>query len=128
MPHSELKLVSLSVRLSKSERIKLEVEANKLGCSKSEYVRMIVNDREIKQSVIPQVNRHIHQELAQMKTELVRQGVNLNQIARALNAAAISPELILQLMELIGANHQSQADIGICKSYILMGKTDDWEN
>lgn len=124
-----MKLISLSVRLTKSERADLQVKADKSGCTKSEYIRKILSDREIKQVVIPQINREVNQEMAQLKMELVRQGVNLNQIARALNAAeGIPPELILQLMELIMINRQSHTDIGICKTYVLKGKTDDREN
>lgn len=129
MSELEMKLISLSVRLTKSERTLLQTKADKLGCSKSEYVRKILADREIKQTVISQVDRDAYQKLAQLKLELTRQGVNLNQIARAVNYGQAMPqELTLQLAELIRANRQSQVDIGVCKAHILMGKTDDWKN
>jgi hypothetical protein len=128
MSRLEMKHVSLSVRLTESERADLEAKANKLGCTISGYIRRILSSREIKQSVILQADRDTHRELAHLKVELIRQGVNLNQLARVVNSSEeIPPGVTLQLQALMEINQQLQVDIGICKASIL-GRTDDREN
>jgi Bacterial mobilisation protein (MobC) len=128
MSQLEMKSISLSVRLTESERADLEVKANKIGCTISGYIRRILDSREIKQSVISQVDRDTHRELAHLKVELIRQGINLNQLARVANSSEeIPPGVTLQLQALMEINQQLQTDISICKVSIL-GRTDDREN
>jgi len=123
----QMKLISLSVRLSKADRATLETKADNLGCSKSEYVRRIITEREVKQWVVPAINREANQLLLQLKNELVKQGVNLNQLIKVAHSyEGITPKLAQQLTELVAANKKLQADIGDCKTHILgQGKTDD---
>ncbi len=121
-----LKLISLSVRLSESDRIKLEVKANKLGCSKSECIRIILNDPEIKQAVIPQVNRDTYQELTQLRVEMNRQGVNLNQLVKLANSQQQTPpEVNRQLTTLIEAYQQLQVSIISYQSQVLKLNSND---
>jgi Bacterial mobilisation protein (MobC) len=128
MSEMQMKSISLSVRLTESERADIEVKANKLGCTISGYIRRILSSREIKQSVISQVDRDTHRELAHLKVELIRQGVNLNQLARVLNSSEETPPgVTLQLQALMEVNQQLRENIGICKANIL-GRTDDREN
>ena len=116
----QMKLVSLSVRLTKSDRAILEKKSGELGCSKSEYVRRIITDREVVQSVVPAINREANQSLLQLKNELSRQGVNLNQLVKLAHSyEGITPELRNQLAELIEGHKKLQLDIGICKNHVL---------
>jgi hypothetical protein len=76
----------LTIRLSETERVTLRNTADKLRISESEYVRKILLNRgELKQIVIPQINQEACQELGRLRTELIRQGVNLNQLAKSVH-------------------------------------------
>ncbi len=119
MLEPEMKLVSLSVRLKKSERADLEKKADRLRCSKSEYIRKILSDREIKQSVIPQINQDTCLQLTRLQVELNRQGNNLNQLIKLLHHQQAPSETIERVATLMEAYKVTKESVDTYQAQLI---------
>jgi hypothetical protein len=129
MSEAENRSSRLTIRLSNRERTDLKGKADKLGFDESEYVRKILGERQIKQTVIPQINRDTCQELTRLRVEMNRQGVNLNQLVKLANSQQQTPaEVNRQLTTLIEAYQQLQAKIVSYQSQVSKLNRNDREN
>lgn len=126
MSETENRSSRLTIRLSDRERADLKGKADKLGFDESEYVRQILGERQIKQTVIPQVNRDTYLELTQLKIEINRQGVNFNQLVKLANSHQDIPsEMDNQLRTLIETYERLQMSLSSYQSQVLdLGKND----
>jgi hypothetical protein len=77
----------LTVRLSDSDRERIRGKASRAGCSLNAYVRASV----LGSDYTPPADPELTQALLKLNFELTKQGVNINQVARQLNAGLISP-------------------------------------
>ncbi len=84
----EIKPFRLGVRLSENEHEIVVRHAEKAGLTVSEYVRVSALGPTYASSIDPEKR----QQLLNLNRELSRQGTNLNQIAKHLNAGIVSPE------------------------------------
>ena len=66
------------LRLTPQERAKLEADAKRCGLTKSALLRRMISGLEVK--------ARPSQELRELRAEIHRIGVNINQIARSVNA------------------------------------------
>lgn len=129
MLETENRSSRLTIRLSQTERIDLKDKAAKLGLDESEYVRQVLGKRQIKQPVIPQINRDTYQELARLKIEITRQGVNFNQLVKLANSQQEIPsEINIQLVALLKTYQQLQETLSICQSQVLNLGKNDWQD
>lgn len=76
----------MNARLTQTERAKIELKAAAFGLTASEYMRR----RALRYRLPPNVAKAHSQ--AVMATALIRLGVNLNQIAKHMNAGRRAPE------------------------------------
>ena len=90
----------LYIRLSESEYQLIQSKAQQSGINISEFVRRAAFRREIPQP-LPPINLDAYRQLGQIKLELYRMGINLNQITKDChssvqlgNSAIINPEEI----------------------------------
>ncbi len=90
----------LYIRLSESEYQLIQSKAQQSGINISEFVRRAAFRREIPQP-LPPINLDAYRQLGQIKLELYRMGINLNQITKDChssvqlgNPAIINPEEI----------------------------------
>ena len=74
----------LCLRLTHQERAKLEADARRCGLTKSALLRRMISGLEVK--------ARPSQELRELRTEIHRIGVNINQIARSVNAGITTAE------------------------------------
>ncbi len=103
----------IHILLSESEYQLIQSKAKQLGISMSEFVRRAAFRREIPQP-LPPINLDAYRQLGQIKLELYRMGINLNQITKDChssvqlgNPAIINPEeieLYRQHLHQINAN------------------------
>ena len=103
----------LYIRLSESEYQLIQSKAQQSGINISEFVRRAAFRREIPQP-LPPINLDAYRQLGQIKLELYRMGINLNQITKDChssvqlgNPAIINPEeieLYRQHLHQINAN------------------------
>ncbi len=103
----------LYIRLSESEYQLIQSKAQQSGINISEFVRRAAFRREIPQP-LPPINLDAYRQLGQIKLELYRMGINLNQITKDChssvqlgNPAIINPEeieLYRQNLHQINAN------------------------
>ena len=103
----------LYIRLSESEYQLIQTKARQSGLNISEFVRRAAFRREIPQP-LPPINLDAYRQLGQIKLELYRMGINLNQITKDChssvqlgNPAIINPEeieLYRQHLHQINAN------------------------
>jgi Bacterial mobilisation protein (MobC) len=108
-----------SVRLTQEQIDSLKERAEDEGCSVNEYVRNVVLDGNYRSPLPPDVYR----ELLACKLELTRQGNNLNQIARQLNAGLIDDdEALYQLNELAPSLLMAHATLN---DVLTNGRTED---
>lgn len=77
----------LAVRFNDNELEAVKDKARKAGCTVNSYIRQAALGSDYK----PPVDPELHATLLALNLELTRQGNNLNQIARHLNAALLSP-------------------------------------
>lgn len=91
-PPAERRSEPLGIRLTVAERAQLELSASTLGMTVAEFIRRrALNYR------MPQ-GRPDRQVTAVLATALIRLGVNLNQIARHMNAGRAAPEYLPNLI------------------------------
>lgn len=88
-----LRDVRTAVMLTAEERAQLEQRAAAYGLHLSEYVRRQTLGRPLPASVAEQHSRAV------LATALLRLGVNLNQIARHMNAGRFAPPHLPHLIE-----------------------------
>jgi len=84
----------LAVRLTDAQKATIKERAEEAGCNVNEYIRNLVLGSSYRSPLPPNVYR----QLLECKLELTRQGHNLNQIAKQLNAGTIVDEEALQLL------------------------------
>lgn len=89
----ELRDAFLQIRLTDEERAELEQRAQLLGVTLSEFVRRRVLGMPLPPGVAEQRTR------ALLATALLRLGVNLNQVARHMNAGRAAPADLAALIE-----------------------------
>lgn len=89
----ELRDTYVQVRLTVRERAQLEQRAAAYGLTLSEYMRRTGNGRPLPAGVAEQHSRAV------LATALLRLGVNLNQIARHMNAGRFAPSYLPHLIE-----------------------------
>ena len=118
----------LTIRLSNAERSAVRITAQKFRLSESEYARKKLGKGELKQILIPQVNQDTVQELAQLKMELNRQGINLNQLVKLLHSQQAAPQIVHQLATLVEVHKQTQATVNIYQLQLIKLQQDDREN
>jgi MobC-like protein len=129
MSEAENRSSRLTIRLSNRERTDLKGKADKLGFDESEYVRKMLGKGELKQIIIPQINRDTYQELTRLRIEMTRQGVNLNQLVKLANSQQQTPaEVNRQLTTLIFAYQQLQAKIVSYQSQVSKLNRNDRKN
>lgn len=78
------KSYEICLRLSAEEKERLERGARACGLSKTAYLRRLILEKEIK--ALPS------QEIKALRTEVHKIGVNINQIARSVNAGIARAE------------------------------------
>ena len=74
----------ICLRLSVEEKARLERSARACGLSKTAYLRRLILEKEVK--ALPS------QEIKALRTEVHKIGVNINQIARSVNAGIARAE------------------------------------
>ena len=74
----------ICLRLSVEEKERLELIARACGLSKTAYLRRLILEKEVK--ALPS------QEIKALRTEVHKIGVNINQIARSVNAGIARAE------------------------------------
>ena len=74
----------ICLRLSVEEKERLELSARACGLSKTAYLRRLILGKEVK--ALPS------QEIKALRTEVHKIGVNINQIARSVNAGIAKAE------------------------------------
>ena len=74
----------ICLRLTLQERAKLETDAKRCGLTKSALLRRMISGLEVK--------ARPSQELRELRAEIHRIGVNINQIARSVNAGIATAE------------------------------------
>ena len=74
----------ICLRLTPQERAKLEADARRCGLTKSALLRRMISGLEVK--------ARPSQELRELRTEIHRIGVNINQLARSVNAGIATAE------------------------------------
>ncbi len=98
LPPDQQRDAPLHVRLTLIEKVRLEERARLVGLSISEFVRR----RALSVPLPPQsADRQTRDKLA---TSLLRIGVNLNQIAKHMNAGGHAPPELFTLIETINAH------------------------
>ncbi|NEO33814.1 MAG: MobC family plasmid mobilization relaxosome protein [Symploca sp. SIO3C6] len=111
----------IHIRLSDSEYNQIQTKAEQLGISMSEFVRRAAFRRELPQP-LPQINLDAYSELGQIKLELNRMGINLNQIAKACNSSVQLGEPVVVNRGLLESNQnlisQTQQQITVLASAI----------
>ncbi|MGK7875441.1 MAG: plasmid mobilization relaxosome protein MobC [Xenococcaceae cyanobacterium] len=111
----------IHIRLSDSEYHQIQAKAKQLGISMSEFVRRAAFRRELPQP-LPQINIDTYSELGQIKLELNRMGINLNQIAKACNTSVQLGEPVVVNRGLLESNQrliiQTQQQIAALASAI----------
>lgn len=85
--------VQTTVLYTAEERAQLEQRAAAFGLTLSEYMRRQTLGRSLPAGVAEQHNRAV------LATALLRLGVNLNQIARHMNAGRFAPSYLPHLIE-----------------------------
>ena len=88
----------LCLRLTSQERAKLEADARRCGLTKSALLRRMISGLEVK--------ARPSQEIRELRTEVHRIGVNINQIARSVNAGIATAEDARQALFLLGKVYQ----------------------
>ena len=83
------------LRLTPQERAKLEADAKRCGLTKSALLRRMISGLEVK--------ARPSQELRELRAEIHRIGVNINQIARSVNAG----------IDVYKRQHQGRLHLGI---------------
>ena len=78
------KSYEICLRLSAEEKERLEHSARACGLSKTAYLRRLILEKEVK--ALPS------QEIKALRTEVHKIGVNINQIARSVNAGIARAE------------------------------------
>ena len=100
-----MKTKRVEIRFSDDEAAGLAAQAEAVGLEKSEYVRRLVAGAEVRAAtVIPPVNRSTYAELA-------RVGNNLNQLAKAANAAGAPAALAENLQALRTVVQRLQCEV-----------------
>jgi hypothetical protein len=119
----------ISIRLTEVERSKLTSAAEKNYLSESAYVRNMLRG-EITQVVLPEIGRDTLQELARLRIELTRQGVNLNQLVKLVHSdrQPSTEQIVNRLDSLIEIYQQLQATALDCQSQLIGGDRDDRQN
>jgi hypothetical protein len=95
-----IRLHMLTVRLDDEEFSELEPKVSQSGLSQSEYVRRCLreacassnDDREVTKAGTPEFDLYAYRELLLLRTELQKQGANINQIARFVNKEQHLPD------------------------------------
>jgi ATP-dependent helicase/DNAse subunit B len=80
------------VRLTDDELNEIKTKAKETGISLSEYMRQNILEQEMKFSIVPELNRETYRELAQLRTELQKQGININQLTKLAHIHQQFPE------------------------------------
>lgn len=78
------KKYEICLRLSQEEKERLESSARRCGLSKTAYLRRLIMGTEVK--------ARPHQEVKDLRMEIHKIGVNINQIARSVNAGIARAE------------------------------------
>lgn len=89
---ADLRDVRTAVMLTEAERAQLEQRASAYGLTLSDYIRRQTLGRALPEAVAAQRGRAV------LATALLRLGVNLNQIARHMNAGRPAPSHLPQLI------------------------------
>ncbi len=82
----------LTFRLTPTELNEIESKAEISNLTSTEYIRRHVLGRQVKQIQVPPINQQIYGELVLIRTELRKQGTNLNQIAQFLHVYKHLPQ------------------------------------
>lgn len=93
---------SLTLRLSKTLRARLDKEAAQLHLSTAAYARLLLETPKKQNKLITQMKRKAHrEEYALIQVLLSKQNIvnNLNQIARCLHMGAHYPEMEIQVTQ-----------------------------
>jgi len=93
---------TLTLRLSKELRARLDKEAEQLHLSTAAYVRLLLEIPTKQNKLIRQMKRKAHrEEYARIQVLLSKQNIanNLNQIARCLHMGAYYPEMEIQVTQ-----------------------------
>jgi SepF-like predicted cell division protein (DUF552 family) len=80
------------VRLTDDELNEIKTKAKTTGISLSEYMRQNILGQEMKYTIVPELNRETYRELAQLRTELQKQGININQLTKLAHIHQQFPE------------------------------------
>lgn len=78
------KKYEICLRLSKEERTRLEQDSRRCGLSKTAYLRRLIMKTSVKERP--------SQEIKELRWEVHKIGVNINQIARSVNAGIANAE------------------------------------
>jgi len=84
----------LCLRLNKTEKEQLEMNAKKCGLSKSVYLRRLIMGTDVK--------ARPGTEIKELRTEIHKIGSNINQIARSFNSGIATPEMAQKALFLLG--------------------------
>jgi hypothetical protein len=93
-PEQKTKIVTIRFRPSQLEQI--DAQAKAVNLSRSAYVTRKLTGQSVLPARVPAVNWQLYGELADIALSLPAIGNNINQIARALNAAQFKGEAIPQ--------------------------------
>jgi hypothetical protein len=87
----------LTVRLSDNDREQIREKAQSAGCSLNAYVRASMLGSDYK----PPADPALTEALRKLNFELTKQGTDINQVARQLNAGLISPDQAESMMVML---------------------------
>lgn len=101
---SEKRSYSVLLKLNTMEHLTLKTKANKAGVNRSEFLRMLIAESEVKARVTPEQMSEIRQ--------LTGMANNINQIARRLNTFGVSTmPTELKLLKLLVEKHLKELKI-----------------
>ncbi len=111
MLNKENKSQIITQRMTKSELKELDEKARRVKLTRSAYINRKLNGLSVLPTRVPAINWKLYGELSTIASQLPAIGNNINQIAKALNTAALqnqsvpsslpSPETLSETVELI---------------------------
>jgi lactam utilization protein B len=108
------------VRYSDEEMAEITIALKTAGLSHSEYTRRNNLGRRVVTNRVPEVNREIYHELARLRTELQKQGTNINQIAKfAHTHQQLSGESREQINTLILLHQKLSAEVKLTQAHVV---------
>lgn len=114
----------LTLRLSPDDLVMLEVEAARTGLSRTQWSVALIRSRIYRR---PQLTPPEAQALIEVRRELRRIGINVNQIARALNTAVIEGRVLdAETAQLLAFQQELGAWVGALGD-AFRGNLDYWK-